>query len=133
MVFLLDVNLLLVVVRRNGFHGFMGYLSDDPIRIRGISSNPKFTPDALTPVDAILLLERIVVQPGHVFWPDDLAMTQSVHFPRKALKGFRQTTDAYLFALSLSRGGKLATLDQGVIGLAATPKERESLIIVVDS
>lgn len=62
---------------------------------------------------------------GHArcdFWPDDLA------YPRADLdgvRGHRQVTDFYLASLAASKGGRLATLDQG---LARARPEAVSLI-----
>jgi toxin-antitoxin system PIN domain toxin len=80
-----------------------------------ISSNPRFTPDALTPDHAIALLASITSIPEHEFWPDDLPVSRAV-LPGM-LATHRQVTDAYLVALAKSRGGVLATLDRGVLGL----------------
>jgi len=143
-VFLLDINLLLALAwpthpQHNAAHRWLSGISTAdswatcPITQCGfvrISSNPKFTPDALAPAAAIVLLETIVKQPAHTFWQDDVAITDSIHMPRKALQGHRQITDAYLFALSKSRGGKLATLDQGIASLAATQTELEAIVVV---
>jgi len=63
-------------------------------------------------------LQRLVQQPGHVFWPDVpdwLDATQSL-FPR--MQGHRQTTDLYLLGLTIHNKGKLATVDRGIRHLA---------------
>jgi len=38
-----------------------------------ISSNAKIIPAAVSPREAIAMLEKIIAIPGHGFWPDDLA------------------------------------------------------------
>lgn len=81
-----------------------------------ISSNPKFTPDAVTPADALALLERITALPFHEFWPDDLSLREALTGQR-LLVGHRQITDAYLLALAARRGGALATFDRAVLSL----------------
>jgi hypothetical protein len=82
-----------------------------------ISSNPAFTPQAVTPGEALDLLDRITRLPGHDFWSDDLPLRNAVA-PGTLLGGHRQVTDAYLLALASARGGVLATLDRGAAALA---------------
>jgi uncharacterized protein len=92
-----------------------------------ISSNPKFTPDAVTPAEALALLDRITALAGHAFWPDDLPLKAVAH-PDQPILGHRQVTDAYLLALAKSHGGKLATLDRGVLSLPASAPGTVELI-----
>ena len=81
-----------------------------------ISSNPSFTPDAVSPKQALALLDRITALPGHAFWPDDLPLGEAIHAGQPVVT-HRQITDAYLLALARARGGILATLDRGVSSL----------------
>ena len=76
-----------------------------------ISSNPAFTPAAVTPGEALALLERVRHLPGHDFWPDDISLNDAL--AGKSLTGHRQITDAYLLALASVHGGVLASLDRG--------------------
>lgn len=82
-----------------------------------ISANPAFTPGAVSPGEALALLERVARLPGHDFWPDDLPLREAVTLS-PALTGHRQITDAYLLALAGAHGGILATLDRAVSALA---------------
>ena len=81
-----------------------------------VSSNPKFTSDAVSPADALALLGRIASLPGHEFWPDDLRLAEAIGAERP-IAGHRQVTDAYLAALAAAHGGILATFDRGVLAL----------------
>jgi toxin-antitoxin system PIN domain toxin len=81
-----------------------------------VSSNPKFTPDAVSPAEALALLGRITALPGHKFWPADLDFTAAIA-KLEPIMGHRQITDAYLLGLAHSRRGILATLDRGTIAL----------------
>jgi hypothetical protein len=83
-----------------------------------ISSNPSFTPAAVSPQAALDLLERIIALPEHQFWPDDLALHSAIS-AGPLLAGHRQVSDAYLLGLARKHGGILATLDRGVRPLAA--------------
>ena len=94
-----------------------------------ISSNPSFTALAVSPRAALELLDQITSLPEHEFWPDDLSLTQAI--PREHhIVGHRQITDAYLVALAASRGGVVATLDRGMLSVAAG---RESLVEIVQN
>ena len=79
---------------------------------------PPRTCDALNPKD-------------HSFWPDQLPLAEAIAFAGLRLVGHQQVTDAYLLGLALSRGGVLATLDQGIAALLE-PKspERKALEFV---
>jgi hypothetical protein len=81
-----------------------------------ISSNPKFTRQAVLPVESLALLERIRAMPEHEFWTDDLPVADALGSGREIL-GDRQITDAYLLALARAHGGILATFDRGVLSL----------------
>jgi toxin-antitoxin system PIN domain toxin len=127
--FLLDVNLLLALAwpnhlhhreaaswfANNRRHGFRTC----PITQTGfvrISSNPAFTPDAVSPLEAVHLLARIADLPGHDFWPDDLSVPAAIAESR--ILGHRQLTDLYLLKLTANHGGVFATLDRGAAALA---------------
>jgi toxin-antitoxin system PIN domain toxin len=133
--FLLDVNVLLALAwpnhlhhreaaswfaqnRRNGFRTC-------PITQTGfvrISSNPAFTPEAVSPWQALDLLARIVDLPGHGFWPDDLPLPAAITGSR--ILGHRQVVDLYLLKLAANHGGIFATLDRAAAALGkreATP------------
>jgi toxin-antitoxin system PIN domain toxin len=82
-----------------------------------ISSNPKFSPDAVHPLDALALLDRITSLPRHRFWPDSLSLTDVLKAGQPIVT-HRQVSDAYLVALAAAHSGRLATLDRGVLALA---------------
>lgn len=95
-----------------------------------ISSNPKIIPDAVTPSEAMELLRQIVAQDHHKFWPDDVSVLDE-HVRGKFLIGHRQVTDAYLLALVLRHGGRLVTLDKGLLSLASSMRCDANVIEVV--
>jgi len=49
--------------------------------------------------------------PKHVFWAEDFSYLE---IPSGRLTGHRQVTDAWLAELARRKGGKLATLDEGL-------------------
>ncbi len=93
-----------------------------------ISSNPAFTSQAVTPGEALALLEAVTGLPNHGFWPDDLSLLEAVK-DRPILAGHRQVTDLYLLALASSRKGILASLDRGVVALAQRCSGAAELIL----
>ena len=126
-VFLLDVNVLVALAWPNHVHHLAAHewftveperrWATCPLTESGfvrVSSNPATTPEARTPAEAIELLERIVSQPGHVFWPDEVSLATDRTIPRQRLLGHRQVTDAHLVRLTMQHGGRLATFDRGV-------------------
>lgn len=81
-----------------------------------ISSNPKFSSEAVFPSEALLLLKQMKSMPEHTFWTDDLPATTAL-LNNAAVLAHRQITDAYLLALAKIRGGILATFDRGALSL----------------
>jgi predicted nucleic acid-binding protein len=65
-----------------------------------------------------------------MFWEDHLSLGASASLPRAAIRGHNQVTDAYLLTLCLERRGRLATLDQGILSLAATAEQRSAIYIL---
>ena len=65
---------------------------------------------------ALAVLAAVGAHRQHHFWPDALP-----YGPIRwhGVMGHRQVTDAYLAALARHRGGKLASLDQGLVALHA--------------
>ena len=81
-----------------------------------VSSNPKIIPEAVTPREALALLQKIVSLERHVFWPDEVPFHHEA-IPTELLVSHRQITDAYLLGLSIRNKAKLVTLDRGVAAL----------------
>jgi len=79
-----------------------------------ILSNPAFSVDALTPANALRVLESNLDSPTHQFWPDSISVPDALKNVEGRLTGHRQTTDAYLLGLAMHHRGKLATLDKGI-------------------
>lgn len=94
-----------------------------------ISSNIRIIPQAASPADALELLKRMTAHPNHLRWDDDIAI-DDVNVPWQRIQGHRQITDAYLLALCRKHGGRLATMDEGLLSLARTESERQSIEIV---
>ncbi len=127
--YLLDVNVVLALVWPSHVHHVSAQRWFAKKRAAGfrtcplteigfvrISSNPKFTADAVSPAAALALLERIKELPGHDFWPDDLPLDEAFQ-DISGVVGHRQVTDAYLLAVARAHAGILATLDRGTLTL----------------
>lgn len=84
-----------------------------------ILSNPAFSGDALSVVNAFAVLEANLALPGHEFWPADIPLSHALSRVGK-LTGHAQITDAYLVGLALHHRGRLATLDRGIATLGPT-------------
>ena len=93
-----------------------------------IVSNPAFSSDALTPGQALAVLEANTTHPDHEFWPDDLSLSEALRGSADILTGHRQVTDAYLLALAGRRRGAFATFDRGTLQVAKTLGVRVELI-----
>ena len=56
---------------------------------------------------------------NHVFWPDDVSITDAATFDWRRFQGHQQITDIYLLALAVAHGGRLVTFDQRIqLGMA---------------
>lgn len=141
---LLDINLLIALAWPSHVHHTLAQKwfeqnkgngwSTCPITQMGfvrISSNPKFIDSAVTPSEALALLNRVTKFEDHRFWPDDLNLADRHLLPASHLLGHRQVTDAYLLGLTIQHEGKLATLDQGVAALIPDPELRQKHLTVI--
>ena len=140
---LLDVNLLIALAwpshvhhepahrwfRRHGAGGWATCPLTQVGFVR-VSSNPAIIPGAVSVPAALETLRAFTAAAHHVFWPDDLPLSDR-RFPPGLLLGHRQVTDAYLLGLAIRHGGRLATLDRGTAALlpSASP-HRDALAIV---
>ena len=81
-----------------------------------LSSNPAFTPDAVTPYEAAELLDRLVALEQHEYW-ERLPHLEARQF--RDIMGHKQVNDIYLLKLALFHHGKLASFDSGIRGISA--------------
>lgn len=96
-----------------------------------ISSNPRLTPEARRPREAVELLRRIIALPHHAFWDDTTSISSSELVAVDKLTGYRQVTDAHLLAVALGHGGAVATFDRGlrsIVPPSADPGQAVELI-----
>jgi toxin-antitoxin system PIN domain toxin len=79
-----------------------------------VLSNPAFSVNALTPENALRVLESNLLLPGHQFWTDSISVPEALRSIEGRFKGHQQVTDAYLLGLAIHHRGKVATLDRGI-------------------
>jgi len=70
----------------------------------------------MTVAEALGALNSLLIQPEHEFWPDNLQLAEAIG-RSGPISGHQQITDAYLVALAIVNGGRLATFDRGVLTL----------------
>jgi uncharacterized protein len=78
-----------------------------------IMSQPGYK-NPITTTFAIDLLAEQIAQSDHAFWPDDISLCDGTRFDPNCILGPGRITDAYLLALAVKNGGRLATLDRSV-------------------
>ena len=73
-----------------------------------LSSNPAYTPDAVSPQDAATLLQQWIRLKGHRFWASPPADNPAIY--ARAI-GHQQVHDAWLVEVARQNSGRLVTLD----------------------
>lgn len=91
-----------------------------------LSSNPAYTPSAVTPQQAATLLRELLAHKRHAFWPSPAADSAALYL--RAL-GHQQVNDAYLVEVAKRHRGRLVTLDTRL----AIHAGEESLVLVIGS
>ena len=105
--FLLDVNVLIAVawpthvahqkvqqwMVRHAAEGWATCPFTETAFVR-ILSNPAFSPNAVTPADALTLLAANLSHPAHRFWEDNASFLQAVEPFSERFSGHQQVSDA---------------------------------------
>lgn len=137
---LLDVNVLLALadpmhLHHDAAHTWFGRHAADgwatcPITENAfvrIASHPEY-PNRPGDAQAVIeLLRRICARDGHRFWPDAISVRDALTRDHAVTHG--QLTDAYLLALAVAQGGRLATFDRR-IPAAAVHGGRDALVVI---
>lgn len=133
MTYLLDVNLLVALAWPSHVHhraahtwwaraargrGRWASCAVTQLGFTRVSSNPAFSPDALSPSDAVALLEASTSSTSHVYLSQQPEVAALPAPLRRALRGHHQVADAYLMAVCAAHKTKLATFDAGIEALA---------------
>lgn len=139
---LLDVNVLVALAWPNHVHheAVAGWFqrhagagwATTPLTESGfirVSSNPALH-HAVTPLEAMALLERLREIDVHRFLDDDVSLVTSPHVDRARIVSYRHVTDAHLTALARRHGGRLATLDRGVHRLYSRGETDHTVVVI---
>ena len=94
-----------------------------------IVSNPAFADRAVSPRDAVKVLQGSLSHSGHRFWTDDIGFEAATAYCGRRLVGHQQVTEAYLLGLAIHKKGKLATLDHS---LKSLPLDQEIAGTIVE-
>ena len=95
-----------------------------------ILSNPGRVDHHVPVPQLVALLKRFCEHSRHHFWPDGLSFRDARTFNVAACRGHQQLTDAYLLALAVKQGGRLATFDQHVPLAAVKGATRAALEVI---
>ena len=126
--FLLDINVLIALidpahVQHDRAHEWFAASGKKawatcPLTENGllrIVGHARYPNSAGTPAAVAELLASLRALPGHEFWPDEVSFLDQERVDRSRLLDSTQVTDSYLLALSVARGGQLATFDQRLV------------------
>jgi toxin-antitoxin system PIN domain toxin len=142
--FLLDVNVLIALMwpaheahskvqhwfSRNSRAGWATCPFTQAAFIR-ILANPAFSPDAVTPLEAVKVLSSSLLHSSHRFWKDEISFADATKPFQKRLVAHRQVTDAYLLGLAIHMKGKLATMDRAILGLLSDESRDRSSVVLI--
>ncbi len=122
---LLDVNVLLALgdprhVHHDAAHAWFGSGASAawatcPITENAfvrIASHPTYPNRPGEAVAVLAQLRAMCALEGHRFWPDDASLRDVI--PSAAALTHGHVTDAYLLALAVAHGGRLATFDRRI-------------------
>jgi len=96
-----------------------------------ILSNPAFSANALTPTDALTVLQANLAHPAHRFWADEVSLIDSLKLSIQKLIGYQQVTDAYLLGLAIHKKGKFVTMDRGVRALLPEKSPERDFVVLI--
>ena len=97
-----------------------------------VSSNPRATPEAKSPGEALFLLREMVALAGHHFWPDDISIAHSELIDASKIFGHRQLTDAHLLAIALDHGGRLLSFDRGLRDIVPDHARADEVLTILE-
>ncbi|MDR4305978.1 PIN domain-containing protein [Chelatococcus sambhunathii] len=138
---LLDVNVLIALI--DPLHGShltaCEWFEREPIEwatcpitenaVLRIVGSSRYANSPGSPAAAAAALGDLVAAPGHAFWPDDVSLLDAALVDVSRLLTPAQTTDSYLLALAVKRGGRLATFDRRLV-TDAVRGGREALVLL---
>jgi uncharacterized protein len=85
------------------------------------------------PISATFAIDLLAEQIGksdHAFWADDISLRDNERIDPDRILGPNQITDAYLLALAVKHGGRLATFDRSITLGAVRGAEPRHLVVI---
>jgi hypothetical protein len=76
------------------------------------------------------VLGQLVQDKQHVYFGDDVSITDAKRFNRAAISGHRQLTDIYLLGLAVEHQACFATFDQNIALSAVVGAKSEHLLLI---
>jgi uncharacterized protein len=141
---LLDVNVLVALFDPDHVHHELAHdwFADQrhvgwatcPVTENGlvrVLSSPRCREAGLATADIAVRLRALKATGRHIFWADDVSLTDDRLFRPMRMRGHRQITDVYLAGLAQAKGGQLATLDRS-IPIGAIIDARDQLLQVIE-
>jgi hypothetical protein len=129
--FLLDVNVVIALIdpthmQHDPAHDWFGAVGRKawatcPLTENGvlrIVGHMRYPNSPGNPAMVAELMSVLIALGGHEFWPDDISLLDDQRVDAARLLESKQVTDAYLVALAVAHGGKLATFDRHIVGSA---------------
>ena len=95
-----------------------------------VTSNPRFSPDALRPAASAAQLRRFCASGHHHFWPDQVTLRDEKLFDLAQARGHGQLTDVYLLGLARRQDGMLATFDRSIPLTAVSGASSRHLAVI---
>lgn len=143
---LLDVNVLMALAWPNHVHHRAAHHWFGEVHERGwatcpptesgflrVSCNPRVTPEAKRPTQALQLLRAMRALRGHVFWKDDVSLATDPRVREEKLAGHRQFTDQHLLCFALRHDGVLATFDRGILELVPESTQPSEAVLLLEA
>lgn len=84
-------------------------------------------------IPASVVAERLseaAAAPDHQFWPADISLLADGVLSWQQITGHKQVTDAYLLALAVRHGGRLASFDRRISWRTAPGAGSENLVFI---
>ncbi len=145
MIALLDVNVLVALfdpahVHHETAHAWFGShrahgWATCPLTENGcvrVLASPAYPGNRTTLADGVERLGRFRASGGHTFWPDSVSLCDASRFDLEQVAGARQVSDAYLLALAVINGGRLATLDRGIPLASVSGATAQNLVLIAE-
>lgn len=139
---LLDINLLIAMLDPTHVHHQLAHEWFADSRGRGWATCPitengfvrilsLAMPDrpAIAPGILATHLQTMCSDPGHVFWPDRISLSDPAQFDLSAAR-HRQLIDIYLLGLAHLNGGTLATFDRTIPVNTVIGATRDTLEVI---